>query len=137
MKPNHYGRRYIYYYSSASPTRTRTTRRHQYERLVWTKRLVMSEDAFRIHKLSGFVYTLSSAAMMDIAAQRWLFGRQELFATIPDSVEPLLYLFCALQFDSCVWLPLDGVDSSTDQFGLSQCLCRNSWILPLFRLFLW
>ena len=69
---------------------------------LWTKRLITSEDAFSIHKLSGLVYTLSSIAMMGIAAQRWLIGRQELFATIPDSVEPLLYLFCASNLTLCL-----------------------------------
>jgi len=70
-------------------------------RNVWEKRLVTSEDKFSVHKLSAVVYTLSSFTLMGTAAARWLAGRQELFATIPDYLEPVMWAFCISNFFMC------------------------------------
>ena len=67
----------------------------------WERRLNTFEDAFSIHKLSAVVYTISSFTLMGTAAYRWLIGRQELFATIPDYLEPVMWAFCISNFFMC------------------------------------
>mmetsp|Transcript_25444 Transcript_25444/g.40022 ORF Transcript_25444/g.40022 Transcript_25444/m.40022 type:complete len:403 (+) Transcript_25444:175-1383(+) len=70
-------------------------------RNLWEKRLVTSEDKFSVHKVSAVVYTLSSFTLMGTAAARWLVGRQELFATVPDYLEPVMWAFCISNFFMC------------------------------------
>ena len=69
---------------------------------LWTKRLMTSEDAFSIHKLSAIVYTITSFTMMGTGVTRWIAGRQELFATLPDFIEPCMYLFCISNLIMCI-----------------------------------
>jgi len=67
----------------------------------WERRLNTFEDAFSIHKVSAVVYTLSSFTLMGTAACRWLIGRQELFAVVPDYLEPVMWAFCISNFFMC------------------------------------
>jgi hypothetical protein len=67
----------------------------------WARRLNTFEDAFSIHKLSAVVYTISSFTLMGTAATRWIIGRQELFATVPDYLEPVMWAFCISNFFMC------------------------------------
>ncbi|KAL7499839.1 hypothetical protein ACHAWT_010265 [Skeletonema menzelii] len=67
----------------------------------WERRLNTFEDAFSIHKLSAVVYTISSFTLVGTAAYRWLIGRQELFATVPDYLEPVMWAFCISNFFMC------------------------------------
>lgn len=68
----------------------------------WERRLNTFEDAFSIHKLSAVVYTITSFTLMGTAACRWLIGRQELFATIPDYLEPVMWAFFISNFFMCM-----------------------------------
>ena len=68
----------------------------------WERRLNTFEDAFSIHKLSAVVYTITSFTLMGTAACRWLIGRQELFATVPDYIEPVMWAFFASNFFMCM-----------------------------------
>ena len=67
----------------------------------WERRLNTFEDAFSIHKLSALVYTITSFTLMGTAATRWLIGGQEMFATIPDYVEPIMWSFCISNLFMC------------------------------------
>jgi len=67
----------------------------------WKRRLNTFEDAFSIHKVSAVVYTISSFTLMGTAACRWLIGRQELFAIVPDYLEPVMWAFCISNFFMC------------------------------------
>lgn len=68
----------------------------------WERRLNTFEDAFSIHKLSAVVYTITSFTLMGTAATRWLIGGQEMFATIPDYIEPIMWSFCISNLFMCV-----------------------------------
>ncbi len=68
----------------------------------WERRLNTFEDAYSIKKLSAGVYTITSFTLMGTAACRWLIGRQELFATIPDFLEPVMWAFFASNFVMCM-----------------------------------
>jgi hypothetical protein len=67
----------------------------------WERRLNTFEDAFSIHKLSAIVYTITSFTLMGTAATRWLIGGQEMFATIPGYVEPIMWSFCISNLFMC------------------------------------
>jgi hypothetical protein len=67
----------------------------------WMRRLNTLEDSFSIHKLSAVLYTISSFTLMGTAATRWIIGRQELFATVPDYLEPVMWAFCISNFFMC------------------------------------
>ena len=68
----------------------------------WERRLNTFEDAFSIHKLSAIVYTITSFTLMGTAATRWLIGGQEMFATIPGYIEPIMWSFCISNLLMCV-----------------------------------
>ena len=68
---------------------------------LWKRRLITFEDVFSVHKLSAVVYTLSSFALIGTAAQRWLVGRQELFAIVPDYLEPVMWVMTISNFFLC------------------------------------
>jgi hypothetical protein len=63
--------------------------------------LITSEDAYSVHKLAAIVYTITSFTMMGTAASRWMMGRQDLFAVLPNYLEPLTYLFCLSNLCMC------------------------------------
>ena len=67
----------------------------------WERRLNTFEDAFSIHKLSAIVYTITSFTLMGTAATRWLIGGQEMFATIPGYIEPIMWSFCISNLFMC------------------------------------
>ena len=67
----------------------------------WERRLNTIEDTFSIHKISAVVYTLSSFTLMGTAVYRWIMGRQELFATIPEYLQPVMWAFCISNFFMC------------------------------------
>lgn len=68
----------------------------------WERRLNTVEDVFSIHKLSAVVYTITSFTLMGTAACRWLIGRQELFATVPAYLEPVMWAFFISNFFMCM-----------------------------------
>lgn len=68
---------------------------------LWKRRLITQEDLFSVHKLSAVVYTVTSFGIMGTAAGRWLMGRQDLFGTFPDYLEPIMYAFLVSNFIMC------------------------------------